>query len=66
MDRSKQLGRYHRLEQELQAAYTAIPSDSAAIERLTDELAAMQRLLRRTRPGELDPPGTPTVDVLLD
>lgn len=69
MERSQQISRYQQLEDELIAAYTAEPCDRPTIERLTDELAALQRLLRHPAPPAA-PPSPPddeaSVDVLLD
>lgn len=69
MERSQQVSRYQQLEEELIAAYTAEPCDRATIERLTDELAELQRRLRYPAPPAA-PPSPPddeaSVDVLLD
>lgn len=71
MDRTQQIGRYTRLEQELIEAYTASACQPGMIERLTDELAALRHSLKRTAPrdeqsGDNSVPGMLEVDVLLD
>jgi hypothetical protein len=46
MDREQLMGLYFRLQRDLVEAYTAPPSSDGRIERLTDELAAIHRIIR--------------------
>ena len=46
MDREQLMGLYFRLQRDLVEAYTAPTNSDGRIERLTDELAAIQRIIR--------------------
>ncbi|MCE9658666.1 MAG: hypothetical protein K8R60_08910 [Burkholderiales bacterium] len=46
MEREQLMGLYFRLQRDLVEAYTAPTSSDGRIERLTDELGAIQRLIR--------------------
>ncbi len=46
MEREQLMGLYFRLQRDLVEAYTAPTSSDGRIERLTDELAAIQRIIR--------------------
>jgi len=50
MELEQCLGRYARLQQELAAALHQVPGNSGKIERLTDELVSVERVIADLRP----------------
>lgn len=56
MTNEEALGKYKRLREELSAAYAESSWDVAFIDRITHELAVVERLLA-TRGGPRDTPG---------
>ena len=66
MDRAQQVEAYYKLERELIDAYTAQPCQRQVIERLTDELAGVQRRLRHRAPEEDRASASMELDLVLD
>ncbi|MDE2093406.1 MAG: hypothetical protein KGI87_06100 [Burkholderiales bacterium] len=63
MELEQLMGRYHRLKQELAAAYKTQPWHAARIDRLADDLAAAEREITALQPHEARrsaPPATLT------
>ena len=59
MSSKELLGKHKRLSEELSAAYAQPAWETAHINRITSELAEVERLLASSRPTELTEPDAP-------